>query len=243
MADFDLAIVGGGINGTGIARDAAGRGLRVLLVEQNDLASGTSSASTKLIYGGCAISSTAGSAWCARRWSSARSCCGWRRTSSGRCASCCHPSRACARPGAAAGAFVYDHIGGRRILPPTRTLELADHRLGAPLEPPYGAAWNTPIALRTTRGWWCSMRSMLPTRRSDPTRTRCIGAERGEVWRLMLEVRGRRDITTARVWSTPPVPGSSCSPSACCARPRRPARRGQPHRGAAPVRPRSRLHL
>src|SRR5262249_57751942 len=52
MAEFDLAIVGGGINGTGIARDGAGRGLRVLLVEQNDLASGTSSASTKLIHGG-----------------------------------------------------------------------------------------------------------------------------------------------------------------------------------------------
>ena len=52
MADFDLAIVGGGINGTGIARDAAGRGLKVLLVEQGDLASGTSSASTKLIHGG-----------------------------------------------------------------------------------------------------------------------------------------------------------------------------------------------
>src|ERR1700760_5100851 len=52
MVDFDLAIVGGGINGTGIARDAAGRGLRVLLVEQNALASGTSSASTKLIHGG-----------------------------------------------------------------------------------------------------------------------------------------------------------------------------------------------
>src|SRR5262249_59998944 len=51
MADFDLAVVGGGINGTGIARDAAGRGLRVLLVEQNDLASGTSSASSKLIHG------------------------------------------------------------------------------------------------------------------------------------------------------------------------------------------------
>ena len=49
MADFDLAIIGGGINGVGIARDAAGRGLSVLLVEQNDLASGTSSASTKLI--------------------------------------------------------------------------------------------------------------------------------------------------------------------------------------------------
>src|SRR5246127_3102304 len=52
MAEFDLAIVGGGINGTGIARDAAGRGLRVLLLDQNDLASGTSSASSKLIHGG-----------------------------------------------------------------------------------------------------------------------------------------------------------------------------------------------
>ena len=49
---FDLAIIGGGINGVGIARDAAGRGLSVLLVEQGDLASGTSSASTKLIHGG-----------------------------------------------------------------------------------------------------------------------------------------------------------------------------------------------
>ena len=44
--------MGGGINGAGIARDAAGRSLRVLLVEQNDLASGTSSASTKLVHGG-----------------------------------------------------------------------------------------------------------------------------------------------------------------------------------------------
>ena len=49
---FDLAIVGGGINGAGIARDAAGRDLRVVLIEQHDLASHTSSASTKLIHGG-----------------------------------------------------------------------------------------------------------------------------------------------------------------------------------------------
>ena len=49
---YDLAIVGGGINGVGIARDAAGRGLRILLVEQDDLGAHTSSASTKLIHGG-----------------------------------------------------------------------------------------------------------------------------------------------------------------------------------------------
>ena len=51
-ASYDLLIVGGGINGTGVARDAAGRGLKVLLCEQDDLASHTSSASTKLIHGG-----------------------------------------------------------------------------------------------------------------------------------------------------------------------------------------------
>ena len=49
---LDLLIVGGGINGAGVARDAAGRGLAVLLCERSDLASGTSSASSKLIHGG-----------------------------------------------------------------------------------------------------------------------------------------------------------------------------------------------
>lgn len=52
MAIFDLVVIGGGINGAGIARDAAGRGLSVLLCEQNDLAAATSSASSKLIHGG-----------------------------------------------------------------------------------------------------------------------------------------------------------------------------------------------
>lgn len=52
MESFDLLIVGGGINGCAIARDAAGRGLKVLLVEKDDLASHTSSASSKLIHGG-----------------------------------------------------------------------------------------------------------------------------------------------------------------------------------------------
>jgi len=50
--DYDICVIGGGINGVGIARDAAGRGLKVLLVEAQDLASATSSASTKLVHGG-----------------------------------------------------------------------------------------------------------------------------------------------------------------------------------------------
>src|ERR1700761_86836 len=50
--DYNLAIIGGGVNGCGIARDAAGRGWRVFLCDKADLGSGTSSASTKLIHGG-----------------------------------------------------------------------------------------------------------------------------------------------------------------------------------------------
>ncbi|HRC26892.1 MAG TPA: FAD-dependent oxidoreductase, partial [Alphaproteobacteria bacterium] len=52
VCDYDVCVVGGGINGAGIARDAVGRGLRVVLLEQGDLAGATSSASSKLIHGG-----------------------------------------------------------------------------------------------------------------------------------------------------------------------------------------------
>ena len=51
MADYDLAIIGGGLNGVSIARDAAGRGLRVILLEQGDLGSGASQASPRLVHG------------------------------------------------------------------------------------------------------------------------------------------------------------------------------------------------
>src|SRR5215475_13004890 len=51
MADYDLAIIGGGLNGVSIARDAVGRGLRVILLEQGDLGAGASQASPRLIHG------------------------------------------------------------------------------------------------------------------------------------------------------------------------------------------------
>ena len=69
---FDLAVVGGGITGAGVARDAAMRGLSVVLVEARDFASGTSSRSSKMIHGGCATSPRAIWPWSARRRRSAR---------------------------------------------------------------------------------------------------------------------------------------------------------------------------
>src|SRR5712672_2530590 len=55
MADYDLAILGGGLNGVSVARDAAGRGLRVILLEQGDLASAASSATSRLIHGDLSV--------------------------------------------------------------------------------------------------------------------------------------------------------------------------------------------
>src|ERR1019366_2301178 len=55
MANYDLAIIGGGLNGVSVARDAAGRGLRVILLEQGDLAGAASSATSRMIHGDLAV--------------------------------------------------------------------------------------------------------------------------------------------------------------------------------------------
>ena len=60
---FDIAIIGGGATGVGIAVDAAARGYSVALVEQSDFGKGTSSRSTKLVHGGCGTCSRGTSRW------------------------------------------------------------------------------------------------------------------------------------------------------------------------------------
>lgn len=74
METKDLIVIGGGINGAGIAADAAGRGLSVLMLEAQDLACATSSASSKLIHGGLATLSTTSSVWSAKRWQNVKCC-------------------------------------------------------------------------------------------------------------------------------------------------------------------------
>ena len=201
MADFDLAIVGGGINGAGIARDAAGRGLRVLLVEQNDLASGTSSASTKLIHGGLR--------YLEHGWFRlVREALIEREVMLRMAPHLIRPMRFVLPPEPGLrpawmlrlGLFVYDHLGGRNILPPTRTIALADDPLGTPLKHrhergfEYSDCWVDNSRLVVVSALDAAERGAIIR-----TRTRCIRAERGAEWRLVLEVRGRRDLATARV--------------------------------------------
>ena len=130
----DLAVIGGGINGCAIARDAAGRGLSVLLCEQGDLAQATSSASTKLFHGGLRYLE-----YCEFRL--VREALTEREALLRAMPHISWPLRfvlpveQSLRPAwmLRLGLFLYDHLGGREILPPTRSLDLRRDPAGAPL--------------------------------------------------------------------------------------------------------------
>jgi glycerol-3-phosphate dehydrogenase len=135
---FDLLIVGGGINGAGIARDAAGRGLSVLLVEQDDLAAHTSSASTKLIHGGLRYLEF-------YEFSLVRKALAEREVLFGIAPHIMYPLRfvmphdASLRPAwmIRAGLFLYDHLARRRTLQSSRGIDLRTHPAGTPLRDTY----------------------------------------------------------------------------------------------------------
>jgi glycerol-3-phosphate dehydrogenase len=201
MADFDLAIIGGGINGAGIARDAAGRGLKVLLVEQNDLASGTSSASTKLIHGGLRYLEQG-----ALRL--VREALAEREVLLRIAPHLVHPMRfvlpaeAAERPAwmLRLGLFLYDWIGGRRTLARRRIVDFGRDPVGTPLKPhlSYGFEYSD-CTVDDSRLVVLNAVDAAARGASIRTRTRCLRAERTSEWRLMLDARGRRDVATARV--------------------------------------------
>jgi glycerol-3-phosphate dehydrogenase len=201
MSDFDLAIVGGGINGAGIARDAAGRGLRVLLIEQNDLASGTSSASTKLIHGGLR--------YLEHGWFRlVREALAEREVMLRMAPHLIRPMRFLlpVEPGMRPlwqlrlGLFVYDYLGPRRILPATRSIDLTDDPFGAPLKPRYRRGFEySDCAADDSRLVVLNAVDAAERGALVRTRTRCVRAERDADWRIVLEVRGRREVATTRV--------------------------------------------
>jgi glycerol-3-phosphate dehydrogenase len=133
---FDIAVIGGGINGAGIARDAAGRGAKVLLLERGDLAQGTSSASTKLIHGGLRYLEH-------YEFGLVREALKERETLWQIAPHIIWPMRFVLphvrglRPRwlLRLGLFLYDHIGGRKLLPATDSIDLRRHPAGAALKP------------------------------------------------------------------------------------------------------------
>ncbi len=201
MADFDLAIIGGGINGTGIARDAAGRGLRVLLVERADLASGTSSASTKLIHGGLRYLEHGA-------FLLVREALREREVLLRNAPHIIRPMRFLLPPQPdirspfwlRLGLFIYDHLGGRKILPATEVVDLKHNALGEPLKRSdgfgflYSDCWVDDARLVVLNA-----RDAADRGATIRTRTRCLRAERSDIWRLLLSERDGRETVTARV--------------------------------------------
>lgn len=140
---FDLAVIGGGVNGAGIARDAAGRGAKVLLLEAGDLAQGTSSASTKLVHGGLRYLEH-------YEFALVREALTEREALWAIAPHIIHPLRFVLphvkglRPRwlLRLGLFLYDHIGGRKHLPATRSIDLHRHPASAPLKAEFGPAFE-----------------------------------------------------------------------------------------------------
>src|SRR5579872_5296080 len=181
---FDLAVIGGGINGIGIARDAAGRGLSVLVIEQGDLACGTSSASTKLIHGGLRYLEH-------YAFRLVRESLGEREVLLRAAPHIIRPMRfvlphhAGLRPWwlIRTGLFLYDHLGGREILPATRSLDLRDDPT---LRPEFTRGFEySDCTVDDARLVVLNARDAAARGATIRTRTKAIAAERrSDVWRL-----------------------------------------------------------
>jgi len=135
---YDLLVVGGGINGAGIARDAAGRGLSVLLAERHDLAAATSSASSKLIHGGLRYLEH-GALRLVRESLGERTALLRLAPHLVRPLDFVLPAVPGGRPALLLrlGLFLYDRLAGRGPLPPSAAIDLASAPEGRPLLPAY----------------------------------------------------------------------------------------------------------
>ncbi|OAP36439.1 glycerol-3-phosphate dehydrogenase [Sinorhizobium glycinis] len=209
---YDLFVIGGGINGAGIARDAAGRGLSVLLCEKDDLAQGTSSRSGKLVHGGLRyleyyefrlvrealierevlLQSAPHIIWPMRF---------------------VLPHNPADRPAwlVRLGLFLYDHLGGRKRLPGTRTLDLRTAPEGAPIKPAYRKAFEYSDC-------WVDDARLVILNALDAekrgarilTRTACTSIRRrGDLWLVettdtetgaKAEIKARCVVNTAGPW-------------------------------------------
>ena len=226
---YDLVIAGGGINGTGIARDAAGRGLKVLLVEKDDLAAHTSSASTKLIHGGLRyleyyefrlVAEALGEREVLLRAAP-------------------HiiaplqfvlPHEPHLRPAwmIRAGLFLYDHLGGRKTLPSSIGVHLGRSKWGAGLKAKFDKGFvYSDAKVDDARLVVINALAAREQGAEIRTRTRLAGARRQNgLWRVTLgpatgateEVCGRALVNAAGPWVKQVLDDVSAAPTAAAVR-------------------------
>lgn len=199
---LDIFVIGGGINGVSVARDAAGRGYSVALAEMNDLASGTSSAATKLIHGGLRYLEhyefrLVHEALAEREvlWSAAPHIIWPLRF--------VLPHHKGLRPAAVlrAGLALYDHMGGRRLLPPTKTLDLTRDEAGRPLKQGYRLAFEySDCWVNDARFVVLNARDAADRGAAIHVRTRVVSARREDGgWTVQLDGEGGPQVLRARM--------------------------------------------
>ncbi|MGB5066156.1 MAG: FAD-dependent oxidoreductase, partial [Albidovulum sp.] len=221
--DFDLFIIGGGINGCGIARDAAGRGLMVALAEMGDLAQATSSSSTKLFHGGLRYLEYFEIGLVRKalieREVLLRAMPHISRpmrfvlpyhedmrfegdTPTSKLLSVFMPWMRGRRPAwlIRLGLFLYDHLGGRKILPATSTLNLADDPAGAALNAKFRRAYEySDCWVDDARLVVLNARDAAQRGARIMTRTKVTGAKReADHWRVTIEKDGCSRVIRAR---------------------------------------------
>lgn len=196
---YDIAIIGGGINGCGIARDAAGRGYSVVLLEKGDLAGGTSSGSTKLIHGGLRYLEHF-------EFRLVREALKEREVLLSIAPHIIRPMRFLLphhrgmRPAwfLRLGLFLYDHLARRNTLPGTTTVDLSRAEAGRPLKPDFTKAFAYSDC-------WVDDARLVVLNAQDArdrgadirTRTQCLLAERGdENWTLTVRDNRTGNVST-----------------------------------------------
>ncbi|WP_108815031.1 glycerol-3-phosphate dehydrogenase [Loktanella sp. Alg231-35] len=221
--EFDVFIIGGGINGCGIARDAAGRGLKVALAEMNDLGSATSSASTKLFHGGLRyleffefglvrkalverevlLRNMPHISWPMRfvlpyhkdmRFEN--------DTPTSKLLSTVMPWMKGRRPAwlIRLGLFMYDNLGGRKILPGTHVVDLKTGPDGAPLKDKFATAYEySDCWVEDSRLVVLNARDAEERGARIMVQTKVVSAERvDDHWQIVTEHAGVQQTHTAR---------------------------------------------
>jgi glycerol-3-phosphate dehydrogenase len=200
MADYDLAIIGGGLNGVSVARDAAGRGLRVIVLEQGDLGSAASSASPRLVHGDLSVLER-------RAFRRVRHALRerdiWLRTAPHlvRPTRFAIPYHSDERPPwvLRSSLWLYDRLSSRPRLPASETVDVTHHPVGNALKRPFGTAFEYSDCVVDDSRLVITL-AVDAAERGAVIRTgaRCVRADRTDIWRLVVIDRGHRQVITTR---------------------------------------------
>src|SRR5437879_9498788 len=198
MADYDLAIIGGGLNGVSLARDAAGRGLRVILLDQGAVGAAASSAWPRLVHGDLGMLERR-AFFRVRAQLAERDI--WLLIAPHlvRPMRFAIPAHSDERPSwlLRSGLLLYDRLASRATLPASATIDVTHHPVGNALKRPFGTAFEySDCVVDDSRLVVANAVDAAERGAGMRTGARCVRADRLDTWRVVAIQRGRRQRST-----------------------------------------------